>query len=286
VRDKYCVFWSRSRFLFKVQTQKHLNLKMVKLLVAHVSLGLIAIASTTSATKTHNSLLHDTVKDLGLVPTWTVTYSPSQSTIFMPCNYSGFFNATFAGEFGVADFDWSDGKQLWVNPPGGGPMICEELLLQQAQAVRKANPNTKSFIYRNGVKALPWFTGVREKLQDPQYSGFFLKFSGNNNYHVPTCDNDWSPPRCSEFYHDQDQTPHHPSGDGSCVGACDCGDGVPCGEYLWNHANGTMLREWLINEHFLGPTGLGDPSVLGFYVVSYFLSIHHEYAISEYKTRL
>ncbi len=62
------------------------------------------------------------------------------------------------------------------------------------------------------------------------------------------------------------QTPEHPHGDGSCVNPCDCGEGVPCGEYLWNHTNGTMLRDWLINEHLLGPTGLGNPAVSGFYV--------------------
>ena len=62
------------------------------------------------------------------------------------------------------------------------------------------------------------------------------------------------------------QTPEHPTGDGSCVNACDCGEGVPCGEYLFNHANGSMLRDWLINEHLLGPTGLGNPAISGFYV--------------------
>ena len=62
----------------------------------------------------------------------------------------------------------------------------------------------------------------------------------------------------------QDQTPEYPSGDGSCSEPCDCG--VPCGEYLWNHANGTMLRTWLIDEFLLGPTGLGSPYVDGFYV--------------------
>ena len=236
-------------------------LSAVKPVSLSVGLGLLVV--TVTATKTQNTLLSDTVKDLGLLPTWEVTYNAAESTIFMPCNYSGIFNATFASNFGVADWDWSNMKQLWVNPPGGGTMTCEESLLQQAQEVYKANPKAKSFIYRNGVKALPWFSGVREKIQDPQYSGWFLKFSGNNDYHVPTCDNDFNPPRCSIFYHDQDQTPHHPTGDGSCIGPCDCGEGVPCGEYLWNHANGTMLRDWLINEHFLGPTGLGDPSVLG-----------------------
>jgi hypothetical protein len=120
------------------------------------------------------------------------------------------------------------------------------------------------FVYRNLVKALPWFTQVREKIQvprhvsswctefscgrphplcvcvfvcgrptrqkDPAYAGWFLKFSGTGNYHVPDCDANYSPPRCSDFYHDQDQTPEHPHGDGSCVKPCDCGEGVPCGE--------------------------------------------------------
>ena len=33
-----------------------------------------------------------------------------------------------------------------------------------------------------------------------------------------------------------------------------------------NHANGTSLRNWLINEFLLGPTGLGDPNIDGFYI--------------------
>ena len=59
------------------------------------------------------------------------------------------------------------------------------------------------FVYRNLVKALPWFTSVREKIMDPAYSGWFLQFSGEGNYHVPQCDDNYSPPRCSNFYHDQ-----------------------------------------------------------------------------------
>ena len=186
------------------------------------------------------------------LPTWPATYDAQQSTIFMPCNYSGYFNATFAGSFGVADvrlvsgaspnaptpnhnpaqthrcpqFDWSNGKQSWAN---AAPMTCEEQLVEQAVRVRQVNPSARVFVYRNLVKALPWFTAVREKIMDPAFSGWFLRFSGANNYHVPTCDNAFSPPRCSTFYHDQDQTPEHPNGDGSCVNPCDCGEGVPCG---------------------------------------------------------
>ncbi len=40
---------------------------------------------------------------------------------------------------------------------------------------------------------------------------------------------------------------------------------MPCGEYLWNHANAS-LREYLIQEFILGPTGLGNANVSGFYL--------------------
>ena len=29
---------------------------------------------------------------------------------------------------------------------------------------------------------------------------------------------------------------------------CDCGDGVSCGEYLFNHLNGTKLTSWFTEE--------------------------------------
>jgi hypothetical protein len=141
------------------------------------------------------------------LPTWPATYDAQQSTIFMPCNYSGYFNATFAGQFGVADFDWSNGKSSWAN---AAPMTCEEELVEQAVQVRAVNPSARVFVYRNLVKALPWFSAVREKIMDPAYSGWFLRFSGSGNYHVQQCDNNFAPPRCSAFYHDQDQVRARP----------------------------------------------------------------------------
>jgi len=119
------------------------------------------------------------------------------------------------------------------------------------------------WVYRNLVKALPWFSSVRTKITDPAYSGWFLKFKPKGPYHVPQCDSNYNPPLCSNFYHDQNQVPENPSGDGDCTEPCDCG-GVPCGEYLWDHRN-ESLREFLINEFLLGPTGLGDPNIIGFY---------------------
>lgn len=198
------------------------------------------------------------------LPPWPATWKMNESTIMMPCNYSGLFDPHLAGQFGVVDFDWSNGKQLWANAK---PMDCAERLVTQAAEVKAVSPHTKVFVYRNIVKALPWYTGVREKLSDPRYAGWFLRFkeykgpSSNLSYHVPAC----TGAKCSGFYHDQDQTPEHPHGDGSCVDDCDCGDGIPCGEYLFDHRNAS-LRKWLLQDFIGGPEGIQNPNVDGFYL--------------------
>ena len=128
----------------------------------------------------------------------------------MPCNQTGFTNASLAAKFGIVDFDWSNAKGAWAN---ASPMDCEERLVTQAAMVKKINPNSHVFVYRNLVKALPWYTSVREKILDPQYSGWFLPFKPNApSYHVPNCSTDASGTKCSRFYHDQEQTPR-PSAD-------------------------------------------------------------------------
>ena len=130
----------------------------------------------------------------------------------------GYFDASTAAQYGIVDFDWSNAKQLWANTK---PMDCEERLLTQAVRVKNLKPSTKVFVYRNIVKALPWFSSVREKLLDPAYAGWFLTFhdykgpASNMTYAVPACTGH----KCSRFYHDQDQTPQHPKGDGSCTEA-------------------------------------------------------------------
>ena len=129
-------------------------------------------------------------------PLWTPTYLQNSSTLVMPCNYSGYFNTSITSKFGIVDYDWSSNKMGWVNAK---PMNCEESLIEQARMTKATNPATKVFVYRNLVKALPWYTSVYTKLADPQYSGWFLKFSGKNDYHVPQCDNTYSPPLCSDL---------------------------------------------------------------------------------------
>ena len=205
----------------------------------------------------------------------------SMSTIIMPCNTSGYFDAAFAAQYGIAvrcaaivsparqpapltlnlslpppplryqDIDWSNGRKQWAMAK---PMDDDARLATQAAAIKAINPATHVWIYRNLVKALSWYGAVREKLEDPAFSGWFLHFNNPDptNYSVPRGN--------TTLYHSQDQTPTT----AECgAGGCDCGK-VPCGEYLWDPRNAS-LRSWLINEHILGPTGLGNPNVSGFY---------------------
>jgi hypothetical protein len=194
------------------------------------------------------------------LPPWESTYDMALSTIMMPCNDSGWMDSNFASKWGLVDLDWSNAKALWANAK---PMDCQERLITQAQKIRKSNPSTKTFVYRNLVKALPWFSSVREKLDDPAYSGWFLKYRDGGkgkNYSSNPC----TGRKCSVYYHDQDQTPEHPRGDGSCIDECDCGT-QPCGEYLWDHRNNS-LREFLISEFVLGPDGIGNAAVDGVFL--------------------
>ena len=91
---------------------------------------------------------------------------------------------------------------MWANSK---PMDCEERLVHLADMVTAENTHTKTFVYRNLVKALPWYSSVREKMNDPEYSGFFLKFKKggffpNGTWNVPNCTGS----KCSDLYHDQE----------------------------------------------------------------------------------
>lgn len=218
------------------------------------------------------------------LPLFAPTYNMQQSTLAMVCNYTGMTNMSGdIGRFGIIDYDWNNGKGDWVITH---PMTAEEQLVQQAIQrkhvmcpeacplpdgcpTKDACPQAKTWVYRNTVKALPWFTSVREKLDDPQYSGWFLKFNPKNHtYNVPQCDDNYSPAKCSDFYHDQGHTPGFPTAPvsyGICEAPCDCGDG-PCGEYLFDHRNASLTK-WLVEDYIAGAsTGLANPNIDGFFL--------------------
>ena len=111
---------------------------------------------------------------------------------------------------------------------------------------------------------------MRALLNDSSYSGFFLAFDeAAKPFHVPQCDS--ADGRCTALYHDQTQSPQSGANCtctncGCCVdGACDVG-AQPCGEYLWNHANGSMLRDFLVNEYVGGEAGLANPNIDGVFL--------------------
>ena len=204
----------------------------------------------------------------------------AMSTLSMQCNSSGWSEPARGAAFGIVSYDWSNAKKQWA---AAKPMDCEERLLKQAQmttaaAAAHGQPLARAFVYRNVVKALPWFSTVRAKLDDPAYSGWFLKFDKKvQTPHVPRCAAENSS-KCSIFYHDQEQTPEvptpsQPHPDGSCTdGVCDCGAKNPCGEYLFDHRNGSALREWIVNELILGPTALGASEISGLFIDDYWCS--------------
>jgi hypothetical protein len=194
-----------------------------------------------------------------MTPNWKPTYSMAASTVMMPCNTSGWFDPTLAARYGIADFDWSTGRSLWANTH---PMSTNEVLIEQIAKVKAVNPETHTWVYRNLVKALPWFEDVGEKLNDPAYQGWFLQFNPlrRANYSSPPC----TEGVCTTAYHSQDQTPQHLTGRRECRAKCDCGPNVPCGEYLFDHRNAS-LRRWLVHEHVMGVFGMGNQNVSGMY---------------------
>lgn len=207
-------------------------------------------------------------------------------------------NVTHANQFGIVVYDWSNAKAIWANTH---PMTSEELITKQAEMVYAQDPGLPGYAprvwaYRNTIKALNWYKSVREKIDDPKYASWFIKFKGfsnspypggqgksvNGTFHVPTCDwyNNGTAPRCSGFYHDQEQTPEHPGGgpayrvDGDCIEQCDCGTTNPCGEYIFDHRGGEVegrtFRDWFINEYMISNETLfhknpvtGESQVIG-----------------------
>merc|ERR1711966_520741 len=143
------------------------------------------------------------------------------------CNFSGFQDPSTVARWGLVDFDWENARgdharEGWAQAK---PMDCGERMISQVTMQRRAFPasHSKFMIYRNFVKALPWLRVVREKLNDPAYSGWFLNFSAaiQRNHslaHVPVCDTSYEPALCSHLYHDQILTPQK--------GQCGVGSGT------------------------------------------------------------
>jgi hypothetical protein len=136
---------------------------------------------------------------------------------------------------------------------------------------------------RNTVYGYPWYTDVRKTLEDPAYADWFFKFkpqclSNSSACFSKRCDKA-QPSLCSDLFHEQEQSPGFPRGDGDCLApGCDCGK-VPCecgkvpsecakctdsksrdlaagGFYIWNHSSTTVVKgqtfqDWFIHDYIL-----------------------------------
>ena len=131
-------------------------------------------------------------------------------------------------------------------------------------------------------QALPWFSQVRKLLEDQAHWGWFLTYEGcltEAGEYVCKNNKTGEVDASANLWHDEVQTPGWTGGgnggpDGVCHGdtkgdtgkGCDCGHGVSCGGYIWDHRNSSLLR-WLTDEYIGGSKlGLGSPDIDGFFL--------------------
>lgn len=97
---------------------------------------------------------------------------------------------------------------------------------------------------------------MRKRLEDPAYWGWFMPLANCSPAPgVYVCGGNAS----DNLYHDYEQTP-----------TGDCGVGVRCGEYVFNHRNASLLTDFLLlnatDGYFFGETGLGSAIIDGYYI--------------------
>ena len=193
-------------------------------------------------------------------PQWNLTMSTMTQLCFGPTPLGGIPLNNESGQFlrkwGVIEIDFESEESLWAHHVGGKD--ADVMMLEQATAMKAIAPASQIWIYRNLVQAYANFVQFREKLEDPAYAGWWLKFDDatNDEKLTPRCgfNSRLNRTLCSDLFHSPLRWTH----DGN-----DCGDVIPCGDYVFDHRNAS-LRTWLVEEHMLGPMGLAHPSVDGF----------------------
>lgn len=187
-----------------------------------------------------------------VVPRWRQSWKMKDSSIAMTCNNSGPIDAQWGAQWGLVDLDWNGNRVNWAHTTPY--MDNEEDMSTTAEAIKLVDPQTLVFVYRNGAKALPWFTTVRKLLEDKSQWGLFMPLAGC----MPSPGNYVCGPNATQnLYHDFEQSPRNVTGDL-------CGVGVECGEYVFNHLN-SSLTDFLLGDYFFGVTGGGNALIDGFY---------------------
>ena len=83
------------------------------------------------------------------LPRFAPSYDMFDSSIIMPCNYTGQFEVDVSTKWGIADLDWSNGKKQWIQ---NHPMTSQEELVQAATNIHQASSgsakSTSVWVYR------------------------------------------------------------------------------------------------------------------------------------------
>jgi hypothetical protein len=129
-------------------------------------------------------------------------------------------------------------------------MSAEPFMVANCDAINAASGGkTACWVYRNGIKALPWHASVRKLLEDKAQWGLFMPLKGC----MPQPGNYICGPNATQnLFHDFEQTPKG-----------DCGVGVECGEYVFDHRNASV-RDFFLGDYFF-PKPF-PKSVTGYYV--------------------
>ena len=204
----------------------------------------------------------------------------------MPCNESGYTDPQSTAGWSIIDFDWSNAKVRSVfvfswprissfDPhyrkygQSRGPWETRKHFRNKLRWARaqvalsrqfgcievrcgrirgtycsnaRGNNHTPTLEYR--------YESVRKTLEDPAYHDWYIKFKPTGPWYSQKCDS-VNTTDCSNLYHNQEQSPGYPHGDGDCGAPnCDCGNGVPCGFYVWNHSSNVVFRSARIILHY------------------------------------
>jgi hypothetical protein len=129
----------------------------------------------------------------------------------------------FMRHWGIVTLDFESHEQLWGHHPGGKD--SDTMMLVQAAAMKAIAPHTKIYVYRNLAQAYSNFVQLREKIEDPRYSGWWVPFGKDST--LPRCEVN---PRlnktlCSDLFHTKL---------GWTENGHDCGDVIPCGDYVFS----------------------------------------------------
>ena len=120
-----------------------------------------------------------------LLPSWQPTYNLTQSTMTQLC-FGPFGNApkldaqtgAFLKQWGVVALDFESQENTWAHH---SPKDADLMMIEQAAAIKAMAPETQVWVYRNLVQPYSNFVQLREKIEDPQFAGWFVHFDNATN---------------------------------------------------------------------------------------------------------